>query len=162
MSVSQLASPNPPTFPHSALDGRSDPIPSIQLLTAAAGSCTGRERSRDTQPITHVADYSAAQGDTFDFSALTSMLHTSMAGDASLVRAVEDPSGTFATLQLNTAAPTTPPPSLWGFDPTPQATAANWVNVAQLDGAHSGDAVNVLLDSHLAVHLAQIHVGLLV
>jgi VCBS repeat-containing protein len=111
------------------------------------------------QPITHVADYSAAQGDTFDFSALTSTLHASMASDASLVRAVEDPSGTFATLQLNTAPDTAPAPS-WGA--LPQASAPNWVNVAQLDGAHSGDAVNVLLDSHLAVHLAQIHVGLLV
>jgi hypothetical protein len=37
-------------------------------------------------------------------------------------------------------------------------SAPNWVNVAQLDGAHSGDAVNVLIDSHSSVHLAQIHV----
>ena len=54
------------------------------------------------QPITHVADYSAAQGDTFDFSALTSAFHASGIADNSLVRAVEDSSGTFATLQLNT------------------------------------------------------------
>jgi hypothetical protein len=110
------------------------------------------------QPITHVADYSAAQGDSFDFSALTSTFHASMASDASLVRAVEDASGTFATLQLNNAAPAAPV----AFGSSPQASVPNWVNVAQLDGAHSGDAVNVLLDSHLAVHLAQIHVDLLV
>jgi hypothetical protein len=36
------------------------------------------------------------------------------------------------------------------------------VNVAQLDGAHAGDAVNVLIDNNHSVHLAQIHVDLLV
>ena len=109
------------------------------------------------QPITHVADYSAAQGDTFDFSALTSAFHASNIADASLVRAVEDPSGTFATLQLNTA-----PAAPAGFGPMPQAAVPNWVNVAQLDGAHAGDPVNVLVDSHAAIHLAQIHATLLV
>ena len=98
---------------------------------------------------THVADYSAAQGDTFDFSALTSAFHATSVDDTALVRAVEDPSGSFATLQLNTA---TVSPYL----------QANWVNVAQLDGAHAGDPVNVLVDSHLAIHLAQIHVDTLV
>ena len=70
------------------------------------------------------------------------------------MRAVEDPSGTFATLQLNTNADM---PVLRG-GPVPQA---NWVNVAQLDGAHAGDPVNVLVDSHAAIHLAQIHVDLI-
>ncbi|MCP1926412.1 hypothetical protein [Bradyrhizobium elkanii] len=37
-------------------------------------------------------------GDTFDFSALTSPFHGSSMDDAMLVRAVEDPSGMFATL----------------------------------------------------------------
>src|ERR1700727_60480 len=55
ISVSQLASPSPPTLPHSPLDGRSDPRPSIHPLIAAAGSCSGRERSRDTLRIPHVA-----------------------------------------------------------------------------------------------------------
>jgi hypothetical protein len=72
---------------------------------------------------------------------------------------VEDPSGTFATLQLDTTPVSAVGRSVGAL---PQATAANWVNVAQLDGAHSGDAVNVLLDSHLAVHVAHIHVDLLV
>jgi large repetitive protein len=110
------------------------------------------------QPLTHVADYSAAQGDTFDFSGLTSAFHASMASDASLVKAVEDPSGLFATLQFNNAAPAAPA----GFGAPAQPSAPNWVNVAQLDGAHAGDAVNVVLDSHLAVHVAHIHVDLLV
>jgi hypothetical protein len=39
---------------------------------------------------------------------------------------------------------------------------AAWVDIAQLDGAHAGDAVNVLIDNHATTHLAQIHVDLLV
>ena len=56
----------------------------------------------------------------------------------------------FATLQVNAMDLNGPP------------GAPNWVSVAQIDGAHSGDALNVLVDSHSAVHLAQIHAGLLV
>jgi hypothetical protein len=100
--------------------------------------------------ITHVADYSAAQGDTFDFSALTSAFHNSNASDALLVRAVEDASGKFAMLQVD------------HIDPMGLPSAPNWVNVAQLDGAHAGDSVNVLIDNNHSVHLAQIHVDLLV
>jgi hypothetical protein len=128
--------------------------PNIQLGTPTAPSA---------QPLTHVADYSAVQGDTFDFSALTSAFQASSVSDASLVRAVEDPSGTFATLQLNTT------PGSGAISPSPQPGAASpqpgaatWVSVAQLDGVHSGDAVNVLVDSQAAIHLAHIHVDLLV
>jgi hypothetical protein len=110
--------------------------PSIQLNTTPA-------------QITHVADYSAAQGDTFDFSALTSAFHNSSVSDALVVRAVEDASGKFATLQVD------------HIDPMGLPSAPNWVSVAQLDGAHAGDAVNVWIDNH-SVHLAQIHVDLLV
>ena len=113
------------------------------------------------QPITHVADNSAAQSDTFDFSALTSAFHASNIADPSLVRAVEDPSGTFATLQLNTA-PDTAPAAPGGFGPVPQAAVPNWVNVPQIGGAPADDPVNVLVDSHAAIHLAQIHATLLV
>jgi hypothetical protein len=101
-------------------------------------------------PITHVANYSAAQGDTFDFSALTSAFHNSSVSDSLVVRAVEDASGKFATLQVD------------HIDPMGLPSAPNWVSVAQLDGAHSGDAVNVLIDNNHSVHLAQIHVDLLV
>jgi hypothetical protein len=100
--------------------------------------------------ITHVADYSAAHGDTFDFSAITSAFHNSGASDALVVRAVEDASGKFAMLQVD------------HIDPMGLPSAPNWVDVAQLDGAHAGDSVNVLIDSHHSVHLAQIHVDLLV
>ena len=100
-------------------------------------------------PITHVADYSAAQGDTFDFSALTSAFHNSSVNDSLVVRSVEDASGKFATLQVDQ------------IDPMGLPSAPNWVTVAQIDGAHAGDAVNILIDNH-SVHLAQIHVDLLV
>jgi VCBS repeat-containing protein len=99
--------------------------------------------------VTHVADYHAAEGDTFDFSAITSAFHNSNVNDALVVRAVEDASGTFATLQVD------------HIDPAGLPAAPNWVNVAQLDGAHAGDTLNVLIDNH-SVHLAQIHVDLLV
>jgi hypothetical protein len=99
--------------------------------------------------VTHVADYHAAEGDTFDFSAITSQFHNSSVSDALVVRAVEDSSGKFATLQVD------------HIDPMGLPQAPNWVNVAQIDGAHAGDAVNVLIDNH-SVHLAQIHVDLLV
>jgi VCBS repeat-containing protein len=99
--------------------------------------------------LTHVADYHAAEGDTFDFSAITLQFHNSGANDALVVRAVEDASGKFATLQVD------------HIDPAGLPSAPNWVNVAQLDGAHAGDAVNILIDNH-SVHLAQIHVDLLV
>ena len=100
--------------------------------------------------ITHVTDYHFAEGDTFDFSALTSQFHATGIDDGMIVRAVEDSSGQFATLQVNAMNPNGPP------------VAANWVSVAQIDGAHAGDAINVLIDSHSATHLAQIHAGLLV
>jgi hypothetical protein len=99
--------------------------------------------------VTHVADYHAAEGDTFDFSAITSAFHNSSVNDSLVVRAVEDASGKFAMLQVD------------HIDPMAMPSAPNWVNVAQLDGAHAGDSVNVLIDNH-SVHLAQIHVDLLV
>ena len=86
---------------------------------------------------------------TFDFSALTSQFHSSDLSDAMLVRAVEDPSGTFATLQVNSNS--------MGLKYGPTG-----VGIEHLAGAHLGDAVNVLVDSHAAVHLAQLHVDLLV
>jgi hypothetical protein len=101
-------------------------------------------------PITHVANYSFAQGDTFDFSALTSQSHGWEVGDASVVRAIEGAGGA-AMLQVNTVD------SSMG-----SKVGSNWVSVAEIDGAHIGDTVNVLIDSNAAVHLAQIHVGLLV
>jgi hypothetical protein len=122
-----------------------------QILVGGAGAdhfvfANVQPNAPTPSPLTHVADYSFAEGDSFDFSALTSAFHGLPANDASIVRAVEDPSGTFATLQVNAAGP-------W-------SKIDSWVDVAQIDGAHAGDAVSVLIDSQ-AVHLAQIHVGLL-
>jgi VCBS repeat-containing protein len=99
-------------------------------------------------PVTLIENYSFAQGDKFDFSAITSQFHASGLSDALVVRAVEDAGGKFATLQVDT------------IDPHGLPGQPNWVSVAQIDGAHAGDAVNVLIDGQ-AVHLAQIHVGLL-
>ena len=102
-------------------------------------------------PLAHIVNYSAAQGDIFDFGALTSQFHGSGISDAMVVRAVEDASGSFATLQVNSNS--------LGLKAGP-----TWVNVAQLDGAHAGDAVNVLVDNQAmtTIHLAQIHIDLLV
>ena len=80
---------------------------------------------------------------------MNTAFHNSSVNDALVVRAVEDASGKFATLQVD------------HIDPTGMPSAPNWVSVAQIDGAHAGDAVNVLIDNH-SVHLAQIHVDLLV
>ena len=65
------------------------------------------------------------------------------------MRAVEDPSGSFATLQVNTTTDSV-------------VSNAHWISVAQVDGLHAGDAVNVLIDGHSGIHAAQIHAGLLV
>jgi hypothetical protein len=101
-------------------------------------------------PLTHVADYHFTEGDVFDFSALTASFHGSNMNDAFVVRAVEDASGTFATLQVNTAN------FSWGTKLGP-----TWTDVAQIDGAHAGDDVSVLIDNG-TIHRAQIHVDLLV
>jgi hypothetical protein len=101
-------------------------------------------------PLTHVADYHFAEGDSFDFSALTSQFHGWGGYEASVVRAVEDASGTFATLQVNTAN------LAWGTKLGP-----TWTDVAQIDGAHAGDDVSVLIGNQGAAHLAHLHVGLL-
>jgi hypothetical protein len=101
-------------------------------------------------PVTHIMDYSFAAGDKFDFSALTSQFHATAINDAMIVRAVEDGSGAFATLQVNK------------IDPNGMPSTPAWVNVAEITGAHFGDTLNVLVDSHSAVHVAQIHVDVLV
>jgi hypothetical protein len=101
-------------------------------------------------PVTQVMDYHFAEGDKLDFSALTSQFHSTGIDDNLIVRAVEDGSGQFATLQVNATGPS----------PNTSPGAANWVSIAHIDGAHAGDAVNVLVDSHAAIHLAQIHVDL--
>jgi hypothetical protein len=107
-------------------------------------------KSEPPPPVTHIMDYSFVAGDKFDFSALTSQFHATAINDAMIVRAVEDGSGAFATLQVNKT------------DPNGMPSTPIWVNVAEIANAHSGDTLNVLVDSHSAVHVAQIHVDVLV
>jgi VCBS repeat-containing protein len=92
----------------------------------------------------HIADYSALQGDTIDVSALLGYAQGMKVSDAMLAHAQEDASGGFATLQVNTDA----------------GHGGNWVDIAQLDGVHAGDVVNVVLDPARATH--QIHAEWLV
>src|SRR5262249_3527182 len=54
-------------------------------------------------PVTHIADYNAAQGDTIDLSAFaTTNAPQSVQPD---VQVHEDASGAFATLQISTSSP---------------------------------------------------------
>jgi streptogramin lyase len=82
----------------------------------------------------HVADYSLADGDQIDISALVSAAYAHGTGQPidSLVRLVEDVHGGFARLQV---------------DPDGVVNGANFATIAQLDGVHAGDHVNVVLDS---------------
>jgi large repetitive protein len=81
----------------------------------------------------HTIDYSATQGGTFDFSALTSQSPGHGVGDA--MHAAGGAGAIFATLQ--------------GYGPSPSAWS--WLDVAHF-----------AVDNHPTVHLAQIHVDLLV
>jgi hypothetical protein len=81
--------------------------------------------------LTHIADYSAAQGDIIDVSALVTP-----GSGASQVQVHEDASNTFATLQVSS-------------DP---AHGSQWISIAQLDGVHAGDAIDVIVD---ATHVPQ-------
>ena len=94
----------------------------------------------------NVIDESGVAGPQFiDLSALTANLSGMKVTDAMVVHAAEDASGAFATLQINTAA-------AQGGD--------HWVSIAELDGVHAGDAVNVVIDlTHAPV---QIHADWLV
>ena len=78
-----------------------------------------------------ILDYSLAEGDTLDFSALISPAHVNDA-TGSLVRMLESPSGTTAILQI---------------DPNGTANGANWTTIARLDGVHTGNSVKVILDA---------------
>src|SRR5262249_58889770 len=88
------------------------------------------------QRTANVVGYSAEQGDTLDFSALAQASMPSgvaaalASGD---LRVAEDAGGAFATLQVH--------------------NGSDWLSVAQLDGAHAGDAVNVTLDAAHVAHL---------
>ena len=89
-------------------------------------------------PLTHVAGHHFAGADSFDFSALPPAFHG--------LGALEDASGSFATLQASANGP-------W-------EGLASWVDVAQFDGAHASGLADLLL-AHNAIRHAQIHLDLL-
>jgi len=80
--------------------------------------------------------YNLAEGDQIDLSAILSSAYNHGSGQtvSSLVRAVMDGSGTFATLQV---------------DPDGTVNGIGWVTIARLDGLHVGNSVNVTLDCPL-------------
>jgi hypothetical protein len=94
-----------------------------------------------TPHIDQVADYSAAHGDVMDLTALFSAAAAKV-NPLTLVHAVEDASGTFAELQINTAA---------------AGKSAHWVDIAQLDGVHSGDALALRIDPSHPSATVKIH-----
>ena len=81
--------------------------------------------------------YNHGEGDQIDLSALLSTAYNHGSGQtvSSLVRAIEDASGTFANLQIDT-------------DGT--ANGANWITIARLDGIQPHNTLNIILDSTLA------------
>jgi Ca2+-binding RTX toxin-like protein len=82
--------------------------------------------------------YSATEGDKIDVSSLfqAAYVHGTLQSTDVLVRAVENLSGTGAALMIDTD----------GF-----YNGTHWTTIAQLDGLHIGDTVNVMVDpSHTA------------
>jgi hypothetical protein len=85
--------------------------------------------------------YNAVEGDLIDLSSILSAAYNQGNGvpAASLLRAVEDASGTFADLEVD-----------------PNGTPGNWITIAELDGLAAGNTVSAILDG---VHFLTISVG---
>ena len=117
--TADLANPAETTLPVAAQ------APAGSPMVAGADSFVSDHAALDapaSTPMPHIADYSAAQGDTFDFSPLVANLPAKLL-DARL-QVHEDASDAFANQQMN---------ALGGDQ--------HRVDVAQFDGAHTGDAV---------------------
>jgi VCBS repeat-containing protein len=93
-----------------------------------------------TPKIDQVLDYSAAQYDSLDLSALLDAAFAGGQQVSNLVRVQENANGTSASVQVDVDGTT---------------NGANFVTIAQLTGAHSNDVINVILD-HAQV-TAQLH-----
>jgi hypothetical protein len=117
-------------------------------LTGGAGSdkfVFGAAALADAQApgasFDQVADFDAgnggsfnfAEGDQIDLSGLLSVAYNHGIGQpvSSLVQAIEDASGTFATLQI---------------DPDGSVGGSDWTSIARMDAVSSGDRINVILD----------------
>ncbi|VVB43594.1 hypothetical protein RHAL8_00779 [Beijerinckiaceae bacterium RH AL8] len=94
--------------------------------------------------VAHVADYSAAQHDTLDFTALFAATPRPAAHAADLVHATEDPGGHAATVAVNVAA---------------TGAAPHWVDIAHLDGVPQDATIDVAVDAAHPHHISHIHVG---
>ena len=98
-------------------------------------SCSMRPRSllHSQGPRSSIASSITAwpEGDTLDFSAFDRFWAWQRCHDT-LVRVLENPSGTAAILQIDQDGTT---------------GGMNWTTIARLDGIHTGDGVNVILDS---------------
>jgi hypothetical protein len=116
--------------------------PGHDILTGGAGAdrfvfdqAALADATGSMPKLDHVTDYSAAQGDVLDFSALQS----TASGEPSIfVHA--DASGGFATVQIDLGT----------------AGSHHLVNIAVLDGVHAGDVVTVGLDP---THTLSLHAG---
>jgi hypothetical protein len=113
----------------------------FDLLTGGAGNdkflfdlAALTDAKAPTPVFDEVKDF--ASGDQIDLTALLSTAYNHGSGEAvsSLVRAIEDASGTFANLQVDT-------------DGT--SNGANWTTIARLDGIQAHNILNIILDSTL-------------
>ncbi|MBV9701356.1 MAG: FG-GAP repeat protein, partial [Methylobacteriaceae bacterium] len=80
--------------------------------------------------------YAAGEGDQLDLSAILSPAFNHGSGQTvdALVRVAEDPSGTFARVEI---------------DPDGAANGTSFFTIARLDGLHAGNTVDVILDTSL-------------
>ena len=114
------------------------------VLTGGAGADTflfDAATLTDAQSVTHVFDeitdydqgggiYNFTEGDAIDLSALLATLYGAGATIDTVVRAVEDAGGHFALLQI---------------DPDGAADGAAWTTIAEIDGATTNAALDVIL-----------------
>ncbi|MEA2878649.1 MAG: large repetitive protein [Hyphomicrobiales bacterium] len=118
-----------------------DPAPSATTGTSGADTFVldrGTLAAATATPPAplQIQGFNAAQGDTLDFSAVLAASYAPLSADTVQLR-LTDHGGAAAALEFNVGA----------------ANHAFWVAVAQLDGIHAGDAVNVSLDAGHTLHL---------
>jgi large repetitive protein len=130
-TATQTVAPAPASDPHvSAAAGTSGAdVFALDRGAVAAAMAT------PPSPV-QIQGFSAAQGDKIDFSAVLAASYAPLSADSAQLR-VTDHGGAAASLEFNVG----------------NASHAFWVSLAQLDGIHASDAVNVSLDAAHTVHL---------